>query len=108
MLLIMPLTVIRSSYSFEPKTVDNLNWLSKQWNISKSETLRRLIDRGAEAEARSIQEKVTPLAALQALQKDTLSAEVAKTWLAEINESRKAYSQREEKQWISYTSTPTI
>ncbi len=107
MLLIMPLTIIRSSYSLEPKTVDNLNWLAKQWKISKSETLRQLIDRGAEAEARSIQEKVTPLAALQALQNNSISPETAKTWLAEINESRKAYSQREEKQWTSFTSTPT-
>ena len=107
MLLIMPLTVIRSSYSFEPKTVQNLDWLAKHWRVSKSEALRRIIDERALSESQALQGKVTPLAALQELQNNSVSLETAQAWLAEVNQSRNDYSQRTEKQWNSFTSTPT-
>lgn len=89
---------IRSTYSFDAETVQKLDRLAEHWNTSKSEALRRSIDRVAEQTLRNCEDAI---AALEELQKRMAEAGVdTEEWLKEIREERRA-SSRKSLRWMS-------
>lgn len=83
---------IRSTYSFDAETVQKLDRLAEHWNTSKSEALRRSIDRVAEQTLRSCEDAI---AALEELQRRMAEAGVdTEEWVKEIREERRASSRR--------------
>lgn len=89
---------IRSTYSFDAETVQKLDRLAEHWNTSKSEALRRSIDRVAEQTLRNCENAI---AALEELQRRMAEAGVdAEEWVKEIREERRASSEKRLK-WLS-------
>ena len=89
---------IRSTYSFDAETVQKLDRLAEHWNTSKSEALRRSIDRVAEQTLRNCEDAI---AALEELQRRMAEAGVdAEEWVKEIREMRRASSEKRLK-WLS-------
>ena len=89
---------IRSTYSFDAETVQKLDRLAEHWNTSKSEALRRSIDRVAEQTLRNCEDAI---AALEELQRRMAEAGVdAEEWVKEIREERRASSRRSLR-WMS-------
>lgn len=89
---------IRSTYSFDAETVQKLDRLAEHWNTSKSEALRRSIDRVAEQTLRNCEDAI---AALEELQRRMAEAGVdAEEWVKEIREERRASSEKRLK-WLS-------
>ena len=56
---------IRSTYSFDVETVQKLDRLAEHWNTSKSEALRRSIDRVAGQTLRNCEDAIAALEELQ-------------------------------------------
>jgi predicted transcriptional regulator len=87
----MATTVIRTTYALDEDTVRRLESLARQWNVSKSEALRRAI-RAADAAS------VTPDARLSAL--DELQASMgltrtrAQAWVREVRSERRRSTAR--------------
>ncbi|MDE0612646.1 MAG: hypothetical protein OXH88_08165 [Gammaproteobacteria bacterium] len=83
---------IRSTYTFDVETVQKLDRLAEHWSTSKSEALRRSIDRVAEQTLRNCEDAV---AALEELQRRMAEAGVdTEKWVKEIREERRASSRR--------------
>lgn len=56
---------IRSTYSFDAETVQKLDRLAEHWNTSKSEALRRAVDKIAEQTLRDREDAIKALDELQ-------------------------------------------
>lgn len=83
---------IRSTYSFDAETVQKLDRLAEHWNTSKSEALRRSIDRVAEQTLRNCEDAI---AALEELQRRMAEAGVdTEEWVKEIREERRASAKK--------------
>ena len=78
---------IRSTFALDPETVGNLDRLAAKWGLSKSETLRRVIEAAALAEdVDASADAATALRQLQA--KLNLTPEKTEAWLRQIREMR--------------------
>jgi hypothetical protein len=78
---------IRSTFALDPLTVGNLDRLAAKWGLSKSETLRRIIETAARAE--EVDTSADAIAALKELQESlALTEEQADEWIREIRRMR--------------------
>jgi len=78
---------IRSTFALDPETVGNLHRLAAKWGMSKSETLRRLIEAAALAE--DVDASADAVAALRELQERLdLTPEKTEAWLRQIRAMR--------------------
>ncbi|HSC26999.1 MAG TPA: ribbon-helix-helix protein, CopG family [Vicinamibacterales bacterium] len=87
----MASTVVRTTYALDEETVRRLDSLARQWNVSKSEALRRAI-RTADARAGSPDDRLKALDELQASMRLTRSR--AQTWVREVREERRRSTAR--------------
>ena len=60
----------KGTYSLDSASLEKLNRLSKRWQVSKTEVLRRALHHAAEADAPSAQERVAALHELQRMTKE--------------------------------------
>lgn len=78
---------IRSTFALDPEAVAALDRLSTKWGMSKSETVRRLIEAAARVEEVDASSKA--LSALDDLQTAlALTDDQADAWVREIREMR--------------------
>ncbi len=88
--------MIKSTYSLDRDTVRKVERLARDWKVSESDVVKRLV-----AEAKSVEEKpvseMTPLEAFHALQEHlNLTPEKARKWEAESKRIRRnAFRNRE-------------
>ena len=87
----MASTVIRTTYALDEETVRRLDGLARQWNVSKSEALRRAI-RTADALAGSPDDRLKALDELQASMQLTRTR--AQTWVRELRDERRRSTTR--------------
>lgn len=81
---------IRSTYSFDVETVQKLDRLAEHWNTSKSEALRRSIDRVAEQTLRNCEDAI---AALEELQRQVAESGIdVEKWVEESRKMRQESS----------------
>lgn len=81
---------IRSTYSFDVETVQKLDRLAEHWNTSKSEALRRSIDRVAGQTLRNCEDVI---AALEELQRQVAESGIdVEKWLEESRKMRQESS----------------
>ncbi len=79
---------IRSTFALDPETVEDLDRLAAKWGLSKSETVRRLIEAAARIE--EVDRAAEQLAALNELQeKLALTPEKMEAWLREARALRR-------------------
>ena len=83
-------TVIRTTYALDRETTNRLESLARQWNVSKSEALRRAI-RLADART-SPKSRLAALDALQASMR--LSRPKAESWVRDVRRERQRSAQR--------------
>jgi len=84
----MAITTSKVTYSLKPETVDRVQELATAWGVPKSEVIRRAVDQLG----RLGNEKIpTPLEALEWLQKNGISREVAEKWNKEVLLERRAW-----------------
>jgi hypothetical protein len=87
----MAVTTSKVTYSLKPETVDRVQELATTWGVPKSEVIRRAVDQIG----RLGNEKVpTPLEALEWLQKNGISSEVAAKWNKEVLLERRAWGRK--------------
>ena len=86
----MASVTIRSTYALDRETVDRLESLARQWNVSKSEALRRAI-RAADLRS-SVEYRLTALDTLQASMQ--LSRRKAQSWIQEVRRDRERSTRR--------------
>jgi hypothetical protein len=85
---------IKTTYALDVETVRRLEDLSRRWNVSRSEALRRAI-RAASAQAPT--EALTPAQALQRAQRALrLTRRSAADWAAAVSAARRERSRRHE------------
>jgi predicted DNA-binding protein len=78
---------IRSTFALDPETVGNLDRLATKWGVSKSETLRRVVEAAALAE--DVDTSADAVAALRELQERfALTPEKTEAWLRQVREMR--------------------
>ena len=88
----MAITTAKVTYSLKPETVLRIEELAVKWGVPKSEVVRRAVEQVPPESAGS--KKMTPLEALDWLQKHPISAEVARKWKAEIRRERRAWGRK--------------
>ena len=89
---------IRSTYSFDVETVRKLDRLAEHWRTSKSDALRRAVNRAAD---QALQSREDAVKALEELQRRMAAAGVdGEKWMEEIREERRASSEKRLR-WIS-------
>ena len=86
----MAVTTIKSTYSLDVETVRTLESLTRRWNVSKSEVLRRAIRAAAEEKSPRARRKLEALRQLQASVKQR-GIDVA-AWEREVRAERHASS----------------
>lgn len=86
----MASTVIRSTYALDRETVSRLENLARQWNVSKSEALRRAI-RAADLRT-STKDRLAALDALQASMQ--MSRRKADAWSRDLRHERQRAGRR--------------
>jgi hypothetical protein len=86
---IMAILSCKVTYSLRPETVDRVQELSIIWGVPKSEVIRRVV---AKASPFVTEEDrvLTPLEALDRLQKNGITSESAARYNAEIRRERQA------------------
>jgi hypothetical protein len=89
----MAITTSKVTYSLKPQTVDRVEELAIKWGVPKSEVINRAIDRMADNES-GAEVKLTPLQALERLQKNGISPQVAAKWNTEIRQERRAWGRK--------------
>lgn len=82
----MAATVIRTTYALDEETVRRLDGLARQWNVSKSEALRRAI-RAADATSTPPDDRLKALDELQASMRLTRGR--AQAWVREVRAERR-------------------
>lgn len=81
---------VRSTYSFDVETVQKLDRLAEHWNTSKSEALRRSIDRVAEQTLRNCEDAI---AALEELQRQVAESGIdVEKWARDVERGRQESS----------------
>jgi hypothetical protein len=86
-------TTCKVTYSLKPETVARVQELAVQWGIAKSEVIRRIVNKATMVDL--VEEKVlTPLEALDRLQKNGISAEAAARYNREIRRERQAWRRK--------------
>ena len=89
---------IRSTYTCDVETVQKLNRLAEHWRTSKSDALRRAVNRVAD---QTLQSRDDAVKALEELQKRMAAAGVdGEKWVKEIREERRASSEKRLR-WLS-------
>lgn len=89
---------IRSTYTFDVGTVQKLNRLAEHWRTSKSDALRRAVDKMAE---QTLRDREDAIKALEELQRRMAAAGVdGEKWVKEIREERRASSEKRLR-WLS-------
>jgi Zn-dependent peptidase ImmA (M78 family) len=80
---------IRSTFALDRETVESLERLAAKWGVSKSETLRRIVEAAALVE--EVDAAADALAALEELQERlALTEEQANAWIRELRAERGA------------------
>ena len=87
----MASTVIRTTYAFDEETVRRLEGLARQWNVSKSEALRRAI-RAADITSTTADDRLKALDELQASMHVTRSG--AEAWVRQVRAERRRSTAR--------------
>ena len=87
----MAATVIRTTYALDEETVRRLEGLARQWNVSKSEALRRAI-RGADLTSTTADDRLQALDELQASMHLTRSG--AEAWVRKLRTERRQSTAR--------------
>jgi predicted DNA-binding protein len=81
------------TYSLKPETVARVQELAAQWGIPKSEVIRRIVDKATMIDL-SEPKVLSPLEALDRLQKNGISAEAAARYVREIRLERRAWGRK--------------
>ena len=89
----MAVTTSKVTYSLKPETVDRVAELALRWGVPKSEVIRRAIDK-APQDLPAEERDMTPLEALEWLQKNGISAKAAAKFNAEIRRERRAWGRK--------------
>ena len=87
----MAATVIRTTYAFDEDTIRRLEGLARQWNVSKSEALRRAI-RAADVTSTTPDDRLKALDELQASMHLTPSR--AEAWVRKVRAERRRSTAR--------------
>jgi len=86
-------TTCKVTYSLKPSTVARVQELATQWGIPKSEVIRRIIDNASMVDLAE-KKVLTPLEALDRLQKNGIPAEAAARYIREIRAERRAWGRK--------------
>ena len=89
----MAITTSKVTYSLKPETVDRVQELATRWGVPKSEVIRRAVDKLPQ-ELPTEEKVLTPLEALDWLQKNGISDEAAARYNAEIRRERRAWGRK--------------
>jgi len=89
----MAVTTSKVTYSLKPETVDRVQELATRWGVPKSEVIRRAVDKLPQ-ELPTEEKVLTPLEALDWLQKNGISDEAAARYNAEIRRERRAWGRK--------------
>ena len=89
----MAVTTSKVTYSLKPETVDRVQELATAWGVPKSEVIRRAVDKLPQ-ELPSEEKVLTPLEALDRLQKNGISAEAATGYIRELRRERRAWGRK--------------
>jgi predicted transcriptional regulator len=89
----MAVTTSKVTYSLKPETVDRVQELATAWGVPKSEVIRRAVDRVPQ-DLPAEEKVLTPLEALDWLQKNGISDEAAAKYNAEIRRERRAWGRK--------------
>jgi hypothetical protein len=86
----MAAPTIRSTYAFDPETVERLERLARRWQLSRSAMLRKLIhEADPPADEQEIADKLAALDAYQAAMSRRSNAEIEQ-WIRDIRSERRA------------------
>lgn len=89
---------IRSTYTFDVETAQKLDRLAEHWNTSKSEALRRSIDRVAGQTLRNCEDAI---AALEELQRQVAESGIDVEKWAEESRKMRQESSLHRLRWLS-------
>jgi hypothetical protein len=89
----MAVTTSKVTYSLKPETVDRVQELATAWGVPKSEVIRRAIAKLPQ-ELPAEEKVLTPLEALDRLQKNGISSRAAAKYIAEIRRERQAWGRK--------------
>ena len=89
----MAITTCKVTYSLKPETVDRVQELATLWGVPKSEVIRRAVDKVPQ-DLPAEEKVLTPLEALDWLQKNGISDEAAAKYNAEIRRERRAWGRK--------------
>lgn len=89
----MAVTTSKVTYSLKPETVDRVQELATAWGVPKSEVIRRAVDQLPQ-DLPAEEKVLTPLEALDWLQKNGISDEAAAKYNAEIRRERRAWGRK--------------
>jgi hypothetical protein len=89
----MAVTTSKVTYSLKPETVDRVQELAVLWGVPKSEVIRRAVDKVPQ-DLPAEEKMLTPLEALDWLQKNGISDEAAAKYNAEIRRERRAWGRK--------------
>ena len=82
---------VKTTYSLDLETMRALDELTRRWNVSRSEALRRAI------KASALQDALTPIQALERAQRSLgLTRREAARWATEVCWEREARSRKRE------------
>ena len=88
----MAITTIKTTYALDVRTVKELDDLASQWEVSKSEALRRAIHKAA---SRELSGKRKAFQALEQLQQSLkLPERKADIWIGSVQAERKAIERK--------------
>ncbi|GAA5483354.1 ribbon-helix-helix protein, CopG family [Haloferula sargassicola] len=83
-------TLKRTSMALDAESLDTLEQLSRSWDVSKAEVIRRALRSSKEADDNAKPPRRTPLEALMWLRENGISREEAEAFKAEIGAERMA------------------
>jgi len=91
----MAVTTVKSTYSLDLETVRALEDLARQWNVSKSEVIRRAVHNAKQTPHAPRPDAAKRLAAFDALQKSmNLDKATARRWMKQVRDERNAWAKR--------------
>ena len=93
----MARTTVKSTYSLDVDTVRKLDRLAAQWQVPKSEALRRAIQLAAQGQAASVMSPLQAFDELQKRVKGRFTKRQIESWAVEARRERIASSLRH--QW---------
>jgi predicted DNA-binding protein len=89
----MAVITCKVTYSLRPETVNRVEELATAWGIAKSEVIRRIVDKAPIL--KPVEDRVlSPLEALDRLQKNGISAAAATRYNVEIRRERQAWRRK--------------